>query len=361
MAAVLDLSRGIAGRYCAQMLALAGHAVTRIVLPTDDSEDMATLRAAGYPLDILDRGKQLKATDPATEAGRGTLHTLLAGAGAVIDDGGPGGLTAYGLTDADLANACPGAVRTRISEFGQDGPHAGWAGSELVNLAAGGLLFLTGSCDRPPVQLAPFQAQFATAMFAAIATEAALFAGASPEIDISKQEAVSAMITPALTDYTYSGLIPAREGTVAGMVRIEHAADRWVYAGPSAPGLADYKTLGAFLELPELAEERFATQERRMAHWAEHQALIVPRIRERTAAEWVDGAAEWRLTFGHVQTTTDLLTCPVMAERGYFATIELDGQKVTTPLAPYLVDGTRPAELAQPGSWTPPTAYAPEA
>jgi crotonobetainyl-CoA:carnitine CoA-transferase CaiB-like acyl-CoA transferase len=350
MPAVLDLSRGIAGRYCAQMLVLAGADVTRLSVPDGDTEDVVAARAADYPVEILDRGKQLVALDPATEAGRERLHALLAAADAVIDDGGPGGLAPFGITDAELGRLAPRAVRTRISEFGMDGPHAGWAGSELVNLAAGGLLFLTGTCDRPPVQLAPFQAQFASGLFAAIATQAALYAGQPAEIDISKQEAVTALITPALTEYTYSGVIPAREGTVAGMVRIEHASDRWVYAGPSAPGLADYKTLGAFLEIPELAEERFSTQERRMEHWDEHQALIVPRLRERTAAEWVDAAAEWRLTFGHVQTTAELLDCPVMAERHFFDTLDLEEAPVTAPLAPYLVDGERPLALAQPAA-----------
>jgi CoA:oxalate CoA-transferase len=306
-------------------------------------------------VEILDRGKQIIVLDPATDAGRERLNGLLAAADAVIDDGGPGGLVSFGIMDEELRRLAARAIRTRISEFGLDGPRAGWVGSELVNLAAGGLLFLTGTYDRPPVQLAPFQAQLATGLFAAIATQAALLAGQPAEIDIAKQEAVAALITPALTEYVYAGVIPAREGTVAGMVRIERASDRWVYAGPSAPGLADYKTLGAFLEIPELAEERFSTQERRMEHWQEHQALIVPRLQQRTAAEWVDAAAEWRLTFGHVQTTAELLDCPVMAERRFFGTLVLDGAPVTAPLAPYLVDGERPAALAQPahaGEWS---------
>jgi crotonobetainyl-CoA:carnitine CoA-transferase CaiB-like acyl-CoA transferase len=342
MPLVLDLSRGIAGRFCARMLALGGMRVVRAALPGEEAEEIRALRAAGYPIDILDHGKQAVALDPAPETRAGQLRELITGAAAVVEDGGPDGLASFGLAEEQVRAWAPRCVLTRISEFGQDGPRAGWQGSELVNLAAGGLLFLTGTCDRPPVQLAPFQAQLTSGLMAAIATMAALYGEGGATVDISKQEAVASLITPALTEYAYTGVVPAREGTVAGMTRVERSRDGWVYAGPSAPALADYKTLAAFLEIPELAEERFSTPEQRMAHWAEHQALIVPKLQERTTEEWTDAAESWRLTFGRVQTTRDLLDCEILAERGFIGEIPVEDGAVRAPLAPYLADGARP-------------------
>jgi crotonobetainyl-CoA:carnitine CoA-transferase CaiB-like acyl-CoA transferase len=160
-------------------------------------------------------------------------------------------------------------------------------------------------------------------------------------LDLATQEAVAAMITPALTEYSYAGTIPARDGMVAAMARIERCADGWVYAGPGAAATADYQRYAAFLNIPEFAEPRFATPQGRMDNWAEHQRLLGAKLREKTAGEWVESAGSARLTFGHVQTTLDLLACPVLAERRFFGVLAAEGGGVRAPLAPYLVDGER--------------------
>lgn len=331
---VLDLSRGIAGAYASQLLALAGCEVTRLELDGRDEQ----VDAVAW--ECANRGKSARVVADAA----GVLD-LIADAAALVEDRGPGGIEALGLTEEALRARNPGLVLTRLSEFGQSGPRAAWAGSELVNLAAGGLLFLTGNWDRPPVQLAPYQAQMTAGLLAAIATAAALYGGEGMTIDASKQESVLALVSPAPTEYVYSGTIPARDGMVSAMPRIEHSADGWVYAGPGAAVTADYDLFSRFLEIPELAEERFATAEGRMAHWEEHQRLVLPKLKERTTEAWLERAEEWRLTFGPVQTATDLLASDVLIERGFFADATLPQGTVTVPLAPYIVDGTRPQGL----------------
>jgi crotonobetainyl-CoA:carnitine CoA-transferase CaiB-like acyl-CoA transferase len=334
---VIDLSRGIAGAYCAQLLALTGCDVVRINYDGRDEriEDVAWA--------CVNRGKTA-----VQEEHQDRLVEVLAGADALVEDRGPGGIEALGLDEANLRGRRPNLIITRVSEFGQSGPWAGWSGSELVNLAAGGMLFLTGSWDRPPMQLAPYQAQLTTGLLAAIATAAALYGGEGVTIDASKQEAVLALVNPAVTEYAYSGTIPAREGTVAAMPRIELSKDGWVYAGPGAAATADYETFSRFLELPELAEERFATPEGRMANWEEHQRLVLPKLKERTTEEWLERAEEWRLTFGPVETALELLEDDVLNERGFFAEMPLPAGTARAPLAPYLVDAVRPDAFAAP-------------
>jgi crotonobetainyl-CoA:carnitine CoA-transferase CaiB-like acyl-CoA transferase len=217
-----------------------------------------------------------------------------------------------------------------------------------VNLAAGGLLFLTGNWDRPPVQLAPYQAQMTAGLLAAVASAAALFEGGPATVDLAKQEAVLALVTPSLTEYAYQGTVPAREGKVAAMARIERSADGWVYAGPGAAANADYATFSRFLEIPELGEERFLTADGRMANWEEHQRLVVPKLQERTTEEWLTRAEEWHLTFAPVYTATELLASDVLNERDFFAGAHLPQGEAMVPLAPYMVDGERPAALRTP-------------
>jgi crotonobetainyl-CoA:carnitine CoA-transferase CaiB-like acyl-CoA transferase len=334
---VIDLSRGIAGAYCAQLLALAGCEVIHV--DYDGRDD----RVDAVAWECVSRGK----TTVRVES-QGHLADLLTEADAFVEDRGPGGIEAMGLDETTLRQRRPTLIITRVSEFGQAGPWAGRSGSELVNLAAGGMLFLTGSWDRPPMQLAPYQAQLTTGLLAAIATAAALYGGDGVTIDASKQESVLALVNPSLTEYAYSGTIPAREGTVAAMPRIELSRDGWVYAGPGAAATADYETFSRFLELPELAEERFATPEGRMANWEEHQRLVLPKLKERTTEEWLERAAEWRLTFGPVETALELLEDDVLNERQFFGEMPLPAGTARAPLAPYLVDGVRPDAFASP-------------
>ena len=343
---VIDISRGVAGAYCGQMLALTGAEVVAVALchpalPAGDAADQIVW-------EYVNRGKTALAFNLSRGAEMTRLMELIEGADALIEDLGPRGLDVAGLAEARLRERNPRLVLTRISEFGQTGPWAGWAGSELVNLAAGGLLFLTGTWDRPPVQLAPYQAQLTAGLLAAVATMAARYGGEPVTVDLSKQESVLALITPALSEYAYNGTIPAREGTVSAMTRIERSADGWVYAGPGALNTADYRRFSELLEVPELAEERFATAEGRMEHWAEHQALVRPRLAERTTEEWLERAAAARLTFGPVQTAPEVLASDVLAERGFFADLTTSEGVARAPLAPYLVDGARPAALAEP-------------
>jgi crotonobetainyl-CoA:carnitine CoA-transferase CaiB-like acyl-CoA transferase len=334
---VIDLSRDIAGAYCAQLLALAGCDVTSVDYDGRDE------RIDEVAWECVSRGKSRVRAER-----QDRLAELLADADALVEDRGPGGMESLGLDEANLRHQRPNLIVTRVSEFGQSGPWSSWSGSELVNLAAGGMLFLTGTWDRPPMQLAPYQAQLTTGLLAAIATAAALYGGEGVTIDSSKQESVLALVNPALTEYAYSGTIPAREGTVAAMPRIELSQDGWVYAGPGAAATADYETFSRFLELPELAEERFATPEGRMANWEEHQRLVLPKLKERTTEEWLDRAEEWRLTFGPVETALELLEDDVLNERGFFAEMPLPAGTARAPLAPYLVDGVRPDAFAAP-------------
>jgi benzylsuccinate CoA-transferase BbsE subunit len=82
-----------------------------------------------------------------------------------------------------------------ITPFGQDGPKARWAEADLVLLAAGGPLFLTGDDYRPPVRLPVPQAWFHAA---AEATVGAMIAhherqrsGRGQHVDVSAQQAVA--------------------------------------------------------------------------------------------------------------------------------------------------------------------------
>jgi len=100
------------------------------------------------------RGKRSVVLDLADPAGRQRLGSLLADADVLIDATPVGELAELGLDPA----AHPELVHARLTPFGEDGPWAGFATSDLVSLALGGVVMNcgydpdpAGRYDLPPI------------------------------------------------------------------------------------------------------------------------------------------------------------------------------------------------------------------
>jgi len=100
------------------------------------------------------RGKRSVVLDLADPAGRQRLDYLLADADVLIDATPVGELAELGLDPA----AHPELVHARLTPFGEDGPWAGFATSDLVSLALGGVVMNcgydpdpAGRYDLPPI------------------------------------------------------------------------------------------------------------------------------------------------------------------------------------------------------------------
>src|SRR5262245_58269374 len=93
------------------------------------------------------RSVTLDVTDP---AGRDRLLELVRSAHFLIESETPGVRAVQRLDYEDLAVINPALIYVSITPFGQTGPRARWAASDLTVWAAGGPLILTGDSDRPP-------------------------------------------------------------------------------------------------------------------------------------------------------------------------------------------------------------------
>jgi benzylsuccinate CoA-transferase BbsE subunit len=100
----------------------------------------------------LNRNKCSVTLDITSGDGQAILRRLVAGTHFLIASDTPGALAAYGLGYDNLATLNPALVYVSITPFGQDGPKAHYADSDLIILAAGGPLVLTGNDDCPPVR-----------------------------------------------------------------------------------------------------------------------------------------------------------------------------------------------------------------
>lgn len=130
-----------------------------------------------------------------SDEGRTILRRLVASAHFLIESDNPGFLAQRGLSYSDLAAINPALVYVSISPFGQDGPIASYADSDLIILAAGGPLILTGDADRPPVRVTIPQgyahASAEAAVAALIAHHERQRSGRGQHVDVSAQQAVA--------------------------------------------------------------------------------------------------------------------------------------------------------------------------
>ncbi len=155
---VLDLTQG-SFNYAGRLLAGLGADVLKIEPPEGDpvrtmppfpGDDPHPETSARHL--HLNAGKRSVVLDLESEVGRGDLRRLVATSDAVIESFEAGYLAERGLAYSDLIETKADLVMASITHFGQDGPHAGYVGNEIVDVALGGYLKLTGDPDRAPVK-----------------------------------------------------------------------------------------------------------------------------------------------------------------------------------------------------------------
>jgi crotonobetainyl-CoA:carnitine CoA-transferase CaiB-like acyl-CoA transferase len=152
------------------------------------------------------RNKCSVTLDIAAPEGNALMRQLASGADFLIESAPAGTMERLGLGYSDLAAINPGLIYVSISPYGQSGPKAGWAASDLVVLAAGGPLALTGDDDRPPLRVGVPQAYLHAAADAALGAMLAHFerarSGRGQQVDVSAQESVTiAMQSGALAHH----------------------------------------------------------------------------------------------------------------------------------------------------------------
>ena len=355
----LDLSCGLGAAYSAKLLAELGWDVVKYEPPGGDPLRTRVSRwggGAGGAFAFVNQGKR-GVSGPAADL----LPPLAAAADVVLGDFSPPGLAQAGL-DQETADALlPAQAVVSVSAFGLTPPRASWTASELVTQAAGGLLYLTGEWNQPPLQLAPDQAALlggtAGASAAVLAAGLGRRTGTRRYADISVVETVTSFAYSAVSGYVQHGEVAAREQRIKAGLRMVPAQDRFVYCAPGAIATMRMDGIAELLGEPRLAEERFQTADGRMQHWDEFTALFVPPFRNRSAQEWFERAEAMHMTFALVQTVDDLFGCPQLTARGLLrAQPGPGGTQLRLPGRPFRIEGSPAPDLraapAEPGSDT---------
>jgi len=126
-----------------------GARVTRIVPPAERVLDIGLEEH----VDLLNLGKNRRALDLKSEAGRAALNAELAMSDVLLEGFRPGVLERLDLAPDTLRVRHPRLVLGRLSGFGRTGPLAPRAGHDINYLALSGALDAIGPPERPSVPL----------------------------------------------------------------------------------------------------------------------------------------------------------------------------------------------------------------
>src|SRR5256885_14422837 len=139
---VIDLSQGIAGPYCAMLLAQHGAEVIKVegIGEGDWARTLGTRYGTHSAFSIIGNlGKKSIAVDLKTEAGKQVVWRLLKGADVFLEGFRPGVIKRLGFDYEAVSAREPRLLYVAISGFGQTGPAYARAATESVVPAYTGL------------------------------------------------------------------------------------------------------------------------------------------------------------------------------------------------------------------------------
>jgi len=289
------------------------------------------------------RGKRSVVIDLETAEGRERLLALASEADALLESFDPGELERLGLSVAELQRVNPRLIVTRMTAYGQTGPYANWAASDLVLSAGGGANWMSGDPDRAPVRISAPQYFHHGAAEGAVHTIAALHharrTGVGQWIDVSSQASAVRSLMNAFQHAHAAGneLTRTSFGAPSELVPMRglyETADGWVLDtvlfGPGLPNhLSWLREEGVELprELDELSEADQARGQLLFMERPELFDLMAQTLTEfylaRSKYDLLPAAQSRRLMFVGVNTMHDISEDEQLAFREYF--IDIDG------------------------------------
>jgi crotonobetainyl-CoA:carnitine CoA-transferase CaiB-like acyl-CoA transferase len=306
---VLDLSRVLAGPYCAMLLADLGADVVKVERPGqgDDTRAWGPPYAGGEAAYFLavNRGKRSVALDLAQPEGQEVVRRLARSADVVVQNFRAGTAERLGVDYMRLATERKGLVYCSITGFGDARP-----GYDFVVQAESGLMAITGEAGGEPVKVGVAVVDVLAGYAAATAILAAVLSGEGKHIEISLLDVALSSLVNIAQSALVTGQEPGRYGnTHASIVPYQTFAASDAPIAVAGGNDALYRRLCETLERPDLAEDdRFRTNPARVANRDELVGELSAVFATRTADEWVALLSEAGFPAGKVRGVLEALT-----------------------------------------------------
>ncbi len=305
---VLDLSRVLAGPWCAQNLADLGADVIKVERPragddtrhwgppfAKDAQGNDTEETAYFI--AINRNKQSITVDISQPEGQEIIRKLAKQSDVVIENYKVGQLKKYGLDYDSLKEVKSDLIYCSITGFGQTGPYAHRPGYDFIVQGMGGFMSVTGEADgfpgASPQKAGVAIADIFTGMYASTAILAAVVhrdrTGEGQYIDMALLDTQIAVMANVSSAYLCSDEIPHRWGNASPTIvpyQTLPTSDGWMIVAAGNNGqFRHFVTAGGEAHLadnPLYCENPLRVQ---------HRKQLVPLLEEmtlkKTKSEWI--------------------------------------------------------------------------
>lgn len=230
---VLELGTLIAGPFCARMLGEFGADVIKVEAPHggDPLRQWRVLKdGTSLWWSVQARNKKSLSLNMKDARARDIAKKLALEADIIIENYRPGVLEKWDLGYEQLKAINPATIMVRLSGYGQDGPMRDLPGFGAIGESMGGLRYVSGHPDRPPVRVGISIGDSVAALHGVIGAMLALrhrdatggrwngqsgeqcVAGQGQMVDVALYESVFNLMESLVPEYDYAGVVRERTG-----------------------------------------------------------------------------------------------------------------------------------------------------
>ena len=334
---VLDCATFIAGPTCATLLGEFGAEVIKVELPGAGCplRKFGTITETGMSLPWFSeaRNKKSLTLDLRTPDGAAILRELAGHSHVLVENFQPGTMERWGVGWDDLRAVNPALVMVRVSAYGQTGPYRDRPGFGRIANAFGGLSYLAGYPDRPPVTpgsatLPDYLSGLYGALGALLAMRVAEQSSVGQVVDIGLYESIFRILDELAPAYAYCGFVRERmgPGTVNAVPHSHYptADGKWIAIACTNDKI--FQRLAVLMGRPELAGGgRWGTTAQRVAERDAVDACVAEWTGTQTAADLLRNCEQGQVPCGLLMSIKDIFADPHYAERENIARLSVPG------------------------------------
>ncbi len=355
---VVDLSRFIAGPYCAMLLGDMGADVIKVEPPGrgENSRTFAPfIEGESLYTMVFNRNKRSLTLDLRSEQGKDVLRSLLQKADVLVENFVPGTLEKMGLDWDTLKALNPRLIVTRISGFGQDGPLSRKPCFDVIAQTMSGLMDITGDPGGRPTMAGTYVVDYSTGLYATIGTLGALQArsrtGTGQVVDVALLDSALSMLMTAIPEQLLLGRTMTRRGNRdrygAPANTFPTRDGAWVHLVTAGEPM--FRALAATMGRAEIADDsRFRDNTARMENVEELENIVSGWTVTLDAEELLGALHAIGVPSAKVASVAEIVEHPHLAHRGQILDME-HPRAGTVPMQGFSVRfGESPMRLRHP-------------
>jgi formyl-CoA transferase len=340
---VLELGSLVAGPYASALLAQFGAEVIKIE-PPGEGDPLRQWRKVHKGTSLWwysqSRNKKSVTLDLKSDAGREIIHRLVRGCDIVIENFRPGTLERWGIGWEALSATNPKLIMVRVSGYGQTGPYRERPGFAAIAECMGGLRYVSGFPDRPPVRVGVSLGDTLAGLYGTLGALMALHhlkvnGGKGQLIDVALYESVFAVMESLVPEYQMFGHVRERTGSALPGITPSNTylSGDGQYVAIAGNGDGIFKRLMQAIGRDDLASDpELANNEGRTRHSARLDAAISAWTEAHPLAHILEVLNQAAVPGGRVYTAADIVVDPHYEERQMIEHHTLpDGQPIDIP------------------------------